>query len=100
MEITPEAAAIFAGLIALANAAVRLVERLVDGLLKKKDRNGRTEVLSYDTSVRMSQQVDDLWEAWWHNRDMPEQAKVWWSTAMVDMKKSIDRLSDSLEDNR
>lgn len=100
MEISPEAAAVFAGLIALANAVVRICERLIDGALKKK---GGDEVLSYDTAVMQARQVDELWA--WHNHDMPDQpgVKVWWSTAMktslVDLQTSIDRLSDRLEDD-
>lgn len=98
MEITTEAAAVLAGVFALANGVVRLIERLVDGILKKKDED---ESISYDTAVKQSRQIEDLWD--WHNHDMPTEpgVKCWWNTALrTDLGKlrgSIDRLTDKLE---
>lgn len=90
----------FAGLVAAANAIVRLLERLVDGLLKKKDGRNGTNILSYDTAVKMSRQVDDLWD--WHRHDVQGEpgVKVWWSTAMREpmneLRAAIDRLDESV----
>ncbi len=99
MEITTEVAALFAGLIALGTGAVRIIERLIDGVLKKKD--GKCdESLSYDTALKMSRQIYELWD--WHRHDVQGEpgVKVWWCTAMrkpmEELQAAIDRLSESV----
>lgn len=100
MELTPDMAAVFAGLIALGQGLVRVIERLVDASLSKKKEGD--EHLSYDAQVQQLRRVEELHD--WHNHDMPNEpgVKVWWTSHLRGelraIRSSIESLSGGAKD--